>query len=171
MSNVQIFHIPQTINYCNYQYRGWNSKITTLPGLYIVTSVICQILHLPCRTIVLRGINTFIIGGVGFLASTYLLLKNLHPHANAFLLLLRWVRIALHPTIFFFHFLYYTDSLATVTVLFLYYVAVTQQIDDIQQSFVFEICLAILSIGTRQVCCFPLPYHIRMHPELFNVSD
>ena len=32
----EIFHVPQAQAYCNGQWRHWDDKITTFPGLYIV---------------------------------------------------------------------------------------------------------------------------------------
>lgn len=29
----ELFHIPQTQAYCNYEFSKWDSKITTPPGL------------------------------------------------------------------------------------------------------------------------------------------
>ena len=65
----EIFHIPQAQNYCIGNLSHWDSKITTLPGLYIVSLMllrICRILPFigsfldteqPCSTHFLRSTN------------------------------------------------------------------------------------------------------------------
>ena len=67
----EIFHIPQAQNYCIGNLSHWNPKITTLPGLYIVSLISLRILRFmpfvgrlfdqeqPCFTSFLRSINFF----------------------------------------------------------------------------------------------------------------
>ena len=33
----EIFHIPQARKYCNGKFTEWDPKITTLPGLYVIS--------------------------------------------------------------------------------------------------------------------------------------
>ena len=40
----EIFHIPQARNFCNGNYTHWDSKITTLPGLYMISQIILSAL-------------------------------------------------------------------------------------------------------------------------------
>ena len=65
----EIFHIPQAQNYCVGNLSHWNNKITTLPGLYIVSLIMLKMSNFlpfvgrfldseqPCSTSFLRGTN------------------------------------------------------------------------------------------------------------------
>ncbi|XP_015761840.1 PREDICTED: dol-P-Glc:Glc(2)Man(9)GlcNAc(2)-PP-Dol alpha-1,2-glucosyltransferase-like isoform X2 [Acropora digitifera] len=33
----EIFHIPQAQKYCHYKFQEWDPKITTLPGMYVLS--------------------------------------------------------------------------------------------------------------------------------------
>ncbi len=41
----EIFHVPQTQRYCAGQWREWDSKITTFPGLYFLGVVFGRAAH------------------------------------------------------------------------------------------------------------------------------
>ena len=71
----EIFHLPQARNYCVGNLSHWNSKITTLPGLYLVSLMLLRVCNFlpfvrssldadqPCSTLFLRFINLlFMIG-------------------------------------------------------------------------------------------------------------
>ena len=111
------FHVGQTQAYCQGQWRAWDPKITTFPGLYASAAALFSALNLvghaaglgvPCSVAALRAVN------LGFLGATFLLLaayfgRRMAPRdaiGNAALL-------SLYPVHFFFHFLYYTDAGAT----------------------------------------------------------
>lgn len=65
----EIFHIPQAQNYCIGNLSHWNNKITTLPGLYIISLMMLRLCNFvpflgrfmdqeqPCSTMFLRSIN------------------------------------------------------------------------------------------------------------------
>lgn len=40
------FHVPQTLQYCKGHWHSWDAKITTFPGLYILGTAYCRLLHL-----------------------------------------------------------------------------------------------------------------------------
>ncbi|CAK9799304.1 Putative Dol-P-Glc:Glc(2)Man(9)GlcNAc(2)-PP-Dol alpha-1,2-glucosyltransferase [Anthophora quadrimaculata] len=42
----EIFHVPQTLQYCAGNFTQWDPKITTLPGLYLIATVILSPLKL-----------------------------------------------------------------------------------------------------------------------------
>merc|ERR1719414_1331959 len=58
----EIFHIPQAQKYCYGKFREWDDKITTLPGLYIVSVGVLNPIsswfeQIFCDPIHLRSIN------------------------------------------------------------------------------------------------------------------
>ncbi|KAM9965606.1 hypothetical protein ACTFIR_005777 [Dictyostelium discoideum] len=65
----EIFHIPQTIKYCEFKFKEWDNKITTLPGLYILALIYSNLLSMfgigdgiwisHCSVVVLRSFNVF----------------------------------------------------------------------------------------------------------------
>ena len=78
----EIFHIPQAQNYCSYNFSHWNTKITTLPGLYIVSLMLLQLRNVfnigslfgeagaeqICSTLFLRSLNVvFMLGNLWLL--------------------------------------------------------------------------------------------------------
>jgi len=46
----EIFHIPQAQKYCLYKFNEWDAMITTLPGLYVVSFLLLQIMAVVSRT-------------------------------------------------------------------------------------------------------------------------
>ena len=87
----EVFHYPQLVQFLHHNYT-WDDKITTPPGLYILP-VLLQLGALFQA----RLLNTL----YGFL--TFLLFRSRGQGI-----------VALLPPSFFFHFLYYTDSGATL---------------------------------------------------------
>ena len=117
------FHVNQTQKYCAGQLHEWDPKITTFPGLYVFAALpswIGAAVGLSgapawCTLSYLRGLNL-----LPALATPYLLLlliRRLHPNTSPSDALANAVLLSLAPTHFFYHFLYYTDSLATVSAL------------------------------------------------------
>ena len=91
----EIFHIPQAQKYCQYKFKEWDPKITTLPGIYLLSFlglralsfVHGQELHLLCSTFLLRMTNlVFLMGNVWLLRQLLLRLqcsfgaKTTQPH-------------------------------------------------------------------------------------------
>lgn len=72
----EVFHIPQAQKYCRYQFSEWDPKITTLPGLYLVS------------LLVIHGISVFTRSHVELLCSVWLLRATnvLFMIANAWIL-------------------------------------------------------------------------------------
>ena len=72
----EIFHIPQAQKYCHFKFKEWDPKITTLPGIYLVSFAglralsffLGRELHLLCSTFFLRMTNVlFLMGNVWLL--------------------------------------------------------------------------------------------------------
>lgn len=131
----EIFHIPQAQKYCNGSYSEWNDKITTPPGLYLI-SLLLQLpitavyQHLYCTVLTLRAVNVFFNALNMFLI--YYILKEINSvyeenyessaasRRPVSMMKLQALTITLFPVNYFFSFLYYTDPGSTMFVLAAY---------------------------------------------------
>ena len=125
------FHLRQTQEYCAGRWDVWDEKITTFPGLYILGAAVAgairslvAVLGLSaeaadsaCSLSSLRALNLLPAALAPWLI--YELLHLRHPSASARDLKANAAVMSLLPTHFFFHFLYYTDSASTCSVLVL----------------------------------------------------
>jgi alpha-1,2-glucosyltransferase len=113
----EIFHIPQAQKYCQGDFKYWDPKITTFPGLYLVSAIVkFAFFHAEqssCTTKFLRGTN--VVLGAAIVVTLFFLVKRREP--EPFLAALQALNIALFPPLFFFNFMYYTDVGATLWVL------------------------------------------------------
>ncbi|KAN0026890.1 hypothetical protein ACTFIU_009566 [Dictyostelium citrinum] len=160
----EIFHIPQTIKYCEFKFKEWDNKITTLPGLYILALIYSNVLSFfgigdgiwisHCSVAVLRSFNVFCLIITFFSIyeilkiSTYNLLlspstsspsssssssstsslssslskkmnqKEIIEDQNSInnTIILRTIHLSIFPIFYFFHFLFYTDVVSTLSI-------------------------------------------------------
>ncbi|CAH1393107.1 unnamed protein product [Nezara viridula] len=126
----EVFHIPQAISYIKGNFTEWHPKITTLPGLYLSTSavfnVIAFVVDVPveslCQPFYLRLFN--LLSSVFTMHVIYSIVtfddfssrKVLKPK-KAF-----WVtfNLSIFPISYFFNHFYYTDTFSTLLVLMMY---------------------------------------------------
>lgn len=112
-----MFHIKQAQHYCADRWHIWDPKITTPPGLYLLSYLLKPLLG--CDEQGLRAINalclialfsvvraTYTVRGKGDTKSGYLN-QLLAAHGS--------LNIALFPPLFFFSALYYTDIASTLS--------------------------------------------------------
>ncbi|KAF5265109.1 hypothetical protein FOXYS1_4088 [Fusarium oxysporum] len=132
----EVFHIPQAQKYCQGRFQEWDDKITTPPGLYLLSLVTPGVIRPSssisgyfCDVKSLRATNVVVLMILAFLvlkcrreiearlyeahASTRL--RNTSQYAVHTAL-----NIALFPLLFFFSGLYYTDVVSTAAVLVAY---------------------------------------------------
>ncbi|KAI8611147.1 alpha-2-glucosyltransferase Alg10 [Chytriomyces sp. MP71] len=109
----EIFHIPQAQRYCHGNWSYYDPKLTTPPGLYVISlGFVAPITALidPCSTNSLRAVNiAFYIVNVLVVTS---LLKRFWgglPMRN----MIEAIIISSFPVLYFFNFLYYTDAGST----------------------------------------------------------
>ncbi|OAJ35917.1 hypothetical protein BDV3_000397 [Batrachochytrium dendrobatidis] len=131
----EIFHVPQAQQYCTGVFDQWDSKLTTPPGLYLVSlgfhKLWIAFLQTPisgCSVLQLRSVNAAF--GIATLPVIFNLIPLIHPARNqsfTFNAIEAFV-ISLFPTSFFFHLLYYTDSGSTFFVLFSYYLSLRDKL-------------------------------------------
>ncbi|ODQ59032.1 glycosyltransferase family 59 protein [Wickerhamomyces anomalus NRRL Y-366-8] len=143
----EIFHIPQTIQYFHGDFKTWDPKITTPPGLYYlgyVWSKIIKLLHLPVNPIglgTLRYLNT--IGGTLVLPYVLNPLFVLNPIGF-------WpVSLISFPVLSSFYTLYYTDVWATIMIVSSLSVAVALPYSD-KTSIRLSALLGLISVFFRQ---------------------
>ncbi|CAM1511742.1 Fc.00g092550.m01.CDS01 [Cosmosporella sp. VM-42] len=132
----EVFHIPQAQRYCEGRFREWDDKITTPPGLYLISLLIPGVVQYSsfvgayaCSAQSLRTVNAVVLLVLAYLAllcrreiearlyeahsPTRLKIFTQYALHTAF-------NIALFPLLFFFSGLYYTDVLSTAVVLAAY---------------------------------------------------
>lgn len=126
----EIFHIPQAQKYCLGNFKHWDPKITTPPGLYLLSVGLLSPLSWffpqvsECALYHLRSIN--LLFAFGNLYLCFAILQKLNSSQKDF----GWWRCALNaltlsqfPPLYFFTFLYYTDAGSTFTILLSYLLA------------------------------------------------
>ncbi|KAK3312362.1 DIE2/ALG10 family-domain-containing protein [Apodospora peruviana] len=128
----EVFHIPQAQKYCEGRYWDWDDKITTPPGLYLLSVVYHKLWMLgTCTPLSLRSNNLFAVLLTALLAG---LCRNKIEARQAerdgitkksndfsFYAYHSAINIALFPVLFFFSALYYTDVVSTLLVLVAYH--------------------------------------------------
>ena len=117
-----MFHIRQSQNYCNGRFDIWDPKITTPPGLYLLSYIASPILG--CGLTALRSINAVCLLALFFIVrATYVERRKSHNETGWLSKILAHhssLNIALFPPLFFFSALYYTDVASTLSVLCFY---------------------------------------------------
>ncbi|VDM33387.1 unnamed protein product [Hydatigera taeniaeformis] len=101
----EIFHEEQTVTYLRGEWRKWNSKITTPPGLYVLTTFLWNLLPLQACVANFRFLNCFISG-----ANFFVLVELTQSILIA-------LDIATLPVLFFTGILFYTDQLSLLAIL------------------------------------------------------
>ncbi|RIA92946.1 Glycosyltransferase Family 59 protein [Glomus cerebriforme] len=119
----EIFHVSQAKQYCKGNFYEWNPKLTTPPGLYIISNLIIKplstiFLHDLCSINFLRAIN--ILFGIGLYQILWKLIIKLNPFQDRDLLSINALILSIFPVGWFYNFLYYTDSGSTFFVLWSY---------------------------------------------------
>ncbi|XP_029636418.1 putative Dol-P-Glc:Glc(2)Man(9)GlcNAc(2)-PP-Dol alpha-1,2-glucosyltransferase [Octopus sinensis] len=122
----EIFHIPQAQHYCDGNFSHWDPMITTLPGLYLSSSLPLSIPgrllfnkgDMFCTPYILRCTNLFF--STGNVALIFLLLNRMHPKMSSSYTFLVASTLGSFPMLYFFTFLYYTDAGSTFFTLLMY---------------------------------------------------
>ncbi|RKP06416.1 alpha-2-glucosyltransferase Alg10 [Thamnocephalis sphaerospora] len=121
------FHVPQAQAYCEGRYLHWDPKLTTPPGLYIVSNALLwplgllsgwSPLHTWCSMNLLRFTNLMFSPVLFWVL--YRLSRTLHRREQPAAHALNALALSLFPVGYFFNFLYYTDT-GSVTLVLLSY--------------------------------------------------
>ncbi|KAJ1864207.1 glucosyltransferase [Coemansia sp. RSA 2703] len=120
----EIFHIPQAQQYCQGRFADWDPKLTTPPGLYLVSTAMHAALTAlqnlwgidsSCTVAFLRTTNWLASLCIFWLAADIRRhVTRRQPTVGEIL------GLALYPVAFFFHHVYYTDTLSLTLVLACY---------------------------------------------------
>lgn len=104
------FHIPQAQAYCRGEFLSWDPKITTPPGLYIMSLLLKRVFLFKCNVAMLR-LSTLLSLLALPAALTRLLCyhKRERPPASIIVPIFEAIVLAAFPIAWFFGFLYYTD--------------------------------------------------------------
>ncbi|KAL1707042.1 glycosyltransferase family 59 protein [Schizophyllum commune] len=103
------FHVPQAQAYCAGNFSHWDPKITTPPGLYIVSVILKRFFIVKCALPTLRLTPLLALLILPLVLTRFLAYqKRVHP-PSILSPSPAAVVLALHPLVFFYGFLYYTD--------------------------------------------------------------
>lgn len=106
----ELFHIPQGILYCEGNFSHWDPKITTLPGLYLISSIVG--FFSECNTYNLRFVN-LIASSVNFLIFASIIKYIFYYSYNSkFQVSIQALSLSIFPPLYFFSHVYYTEILS-----------------------------------------------------------
>nr|POE85574.1 dol-p-glc:glc(2)man(9)glcnac(2)-pp-dol alpha-1,2-glucosyltransferase [Quercus suber] len=112
----EFFHVRQAQHYCAGRFQIWDPKITTPPGLYLLSSLAAPFAGSAIP--MLRALSALCLCLLVFaVAKIYSLRSSGNARAQHSAL-----NVALFPPLFFFTALYYTDVASTLSVLLFYLV-------------------------------------------------
>ena len=109
------FHYRQFSTYYDGDFKTWDPKITTPPGLYYVQYLFSQVLGSDLS--MMRSINALIFSNI-FLIFITKIYEFKDPNTNN---TSRALNLALTPTIYFFNFMDYTDTLSITLITMAFY--------------------------------------------------
>lgn len=112
------FHIPQAQAYCSGDFATWDPKLTTPPGLYLMSLAMKRIFLFKCNVSMLRLTTMLNLLALPLVLSHLLChYKRLRPPASLLQPIPEAVVLALFPIAWFFGFLYYTETPSLLFVL------------------------------------------------------
>lgn len=120
----EVFHIPQAQAYWNGKWGQWDPKITTPPGLYLLSYAVnsvrsrCTTKGFELGTEELRFMNFLLLYWLLLALYLWTAVTKREVHHDA--VMQREFSIVLFPLFFFFSGLYYTDLLSALTVVVTY---------------------------------------------------
>ncbi|EQC39896.1 hypothetical protein SDRG_02553 [Saprolegnia diclina VS20] len=161
----EIFHVPQTQQYCMGHWDTWDPKITTFPGLYVAGVAFSNAVHFVqtfsvsvriayCSTTVLRCLNLlFAIGNV-YLIVLLRQMKEYTAHERSHAIA-HGLMIAFFPINVFFSFLYYTDVAGLFFVLLMYLLSRVSQRQRLRSgscttTYLASVLCGYLAVAVRQ---------------------
>ncbi|KAL4069407.1 glycosyltransferase family 59 protein [Scleroderma citrinum] len=111
------FHVPQALAYCKGEWSTWDSKITTPPGLYLLSVLLHRILICRCDLSTLRSTVTLTFLTLPLFLSQLLAFHQRRPLPPFLSPTAEAVVLSTFPLAWFYGFLYYTEVPSLVTVL------------------------------------------------------
>ncbi|XP_028174642.1 putative Dol-P-Glc:Glc(2)Man(9)GlcNAc(2)-PP-Dol alpha-1,2-glucosyltransferase [Ostrinia furnacalis] len=139
----ELFHIPQGKVFCAGNYSHYDPKITTPPGLYVITTTHLGNMFFSCNIYNLRFAN--LMGSCfNFLIIMFLLILIYGRGLDIYLLMAQVFTLSTLPPLYFFSFVYYTD-VWSLTFLLLY-----SAVSSLNNRHMFIISFGITAIAMRQ---------------------
>ncbi|XP_001851427.2 putative Dol-P-Glc:Glc(2)Man(9)GlcNAc(2)-PP-Dol alpha-1,2-glucosyltransferase [Culex quinquefasciatus] len=117
------FHLRQGEHYCRGRFHIWDEKITTFPGLYLISGSFLSPFK-ACSAYFLR--LTSAVASIANAYLVYIIRKAVIPRRSDAYLLLESISLATLPPLYFFSHLYYTDVLSVTMVLMMVYFSVRE---------------------------------------------
>ncbi|KIM66995.1 glycosyltransferase family 59 protein [Scleroderma citrinum Foug A] len=111
------FHVPQALSYCMGEWSTWDSKITTPPGLYLLSVLLRCVLMFRCTLSTLRSTVTFVSFALPLFLDRLLSLHRQRPPPPLLSPTAEAVVLSTFPLAWFYAFLYYTEVPSLVSVL------------------------------------------------------
>ncbi|KAI0793275.1 glucosyltransferase [Abortiporus biennis] len=111
------FHIPQAQAYCEGHFDVWDPKITTPPGLYILSLILKQVFRLKCNVPMLRLTPLLTLLALPLVLTRLLYYhQRERPRSSILVPSFDAVVLSTFPIAWFFGFLYYTELPSLVSV-------------------------------------------------------
>ncbi|KAJ4485580.1 glucosyltransferase [Lentinula aciculospora] len=105
----EAFHVPQAQAYCRGDYASWDPKITTPPGLYIMSLLFKRVFMFKCSLPMLRLTTTLTLLALPIVLTRLLCFYRRIQPPSLLAPTLDAVVLSLFPIVWFFGFLYYTE--------------------------------------------------------------
>ncbi|KAJ3787664.1 glucosyltransferase [Lentinula aff. detonsa] len=104
------FHVPQAQAYCRGEYASWDPKITTPPGLYIMSVLFKRVFMFKCSLPMLRLTTALTLLALPIvLTRLSCFYRRIRPPASLLTPTTDAIVLSLFPIAWFFGFLYYTE--------------------------------------------------------------
>ncbi|EFI28605.1 DIE2/ALG10 family protein [Coprinopsis cinerea okayama7 len=111
------FHVPQAQAYCRGEFETWDPKITTPPGLYLMSLLLKKIFVFKCNLSMLRLTTMLALLALPLVLTRLLCYhKRIRPPTTWLSPSLEAVVLSFFPIAWFFGFLYYTEAPSLFTV-------------------------------------------------------
>jgi len=184
----EIFHITQTQRYCAGEWTTWDPKITTFPGLYIYAALVQKAYALmlpywpltevslpePCSMEALRWSQLPI--AIGLAIAVLKLLRKIYselPESESVALVA--ASILFFPPLYFYNFMFYTDTISLFWVLMTYIAAINARLGKPNSPMpgrmtAFFGTLAILCRQTNIVWLFFAVVHTSLLPQRAEID-
>ncbi|RMZ01843.1 hypothetical protein D0860_07458 [Hortaea werneckii] len=165
----EVFHVRQAQLYCAGNFHDWDPKITTPPGLYLVSYLLSfsnwlnerfgfgfALPLLGCNLAALRLTNVLGLALLAAVAYISYQTRSLHIRQERGLFQHSALNMVLFPPLFFFSALYYTDIWSTLSVVVFYVQMVNAHRSNMKatERFVRLVALGLISLTFRQTNVF-----------------
>ncbi|KAG1757259.1 glycosyltransferase family 59 protein [Suillus lakei] len=111
------FHVPQALTYCRGEWSTWDPKITTPPGLYMLSVLLHRIFMFKCNLALLRFTTTLTLFVLPLVLTRLLAFHQRRHFPPKLAPSMEALVLSTFPIAWFFGFLYYTEVPSLVSVL------------------------------------------------------